>query len=462
MTEELNLSLPRRSSEPAGRRPRAMGILLILILAAGLANIALQLIRKPVPATTASGLSSENQKNLALKLETQGLNEPAVRAWKDYLARPGIDSEEQAKIWYRIGRMYQQDEHFEEALECYYRSESFDRLTELADEIGRRSRECLEGAGRFAALRHELANRVDRNRPEGSAGQEVVAQIGAETITQAQLDRRIEREIDRQLEALAGMAPPEELNKQKKEFLKRMSGPAERLRMLNQIVLEEVLYRRARQLQLAEKPAVRDLLADQERKLLAQSLIQSELADKIHITPADLETYYQAHKQDYLQPERAQISHIPLADEPAARELLAQLKAGRDFATAARTVSLDTATGQQGGEIPGWVAKGDPIPGIGRSPRATALIFATDPNGIVPEPVAGEQGYHLLKVRRRQPQRQKGFDQVRPEVYRALRQQKEREIQEALLAELKQEYNVVIHQSKFIPLQGNTDASATP
>ena len=51
----------------------------------------------------------------------------------------------------------------------------------------------------------------------------------------------------------------------------------------------------------------------------------------------------------------------------------------------------------------------------------------------------------------REPPRQKPLDEVRQEVYRALRAQKEREVQERLLSELRERYDVVVHQGAFAP-----------
>ena len=44
-----------------------------------------------------------------------------------------------------------------------------------------------------------------------------------------------------------------------------------------------------------------------------------------------------------------------------------------------------------------------------------------------------------------QAQKQKTFEEARPEVYAALRRQKEQEVQEGLLSSLEKKYDVVIH-----------------
>ena len=77
-----------------------------------------------------------------------------------------------------------------------------------------------ESAGKFAALRYELSDRVgmspspDANKPV-SKGDEVVAEIGPEKITESDLDQWIESQIERQLSRMAPYMPDEQVKKQK-------------------------------------------------------------------------------------------------------------------------------------------------------------------------------------------------------------------------------------------------------
>ena len=70
-----------------------------------------------------------------------------------------------------------------------------------------------------------------------------------------------------------------------------------------------------------------------------------------------------------------------------------------------------------------------------------------------------EKGIHIIKVLKREAERQKGFDEVKNEVALALRSQKEREVQQGLFARLKEQYDVVIHQSAF---SGTDSTEVTP
>ena len=202
---------------------------------------------------------------------------------------------------------------------------------------------------------------------------------------------------------------------------------------------------------MTDDPDVRDLMKSQERSLLASMVIQKAFAEKIHITPVDVQTYYEAHKKEYVFPERVNIAHILLPDEAEANKARSALKTDDDFEALAKKISKDEATRKNGGRISGWIEKSDKrIPGIGTSEHALNIIFATGAGRVVPEPIVTEKGVHLVKVLEHENERQKSFDEVKNEVFRSLRSQKERDVQQRLLDELEKEYDVVIHQTAFL------------
>ncbi len=428
-------------------------LLLVLILVAGIANIVVSLKSGRRAATrpaTGSGMSAEVQKQLAMRLEKQGLNGPAAAAWEAYLAKSDPDSVQSAKIWYRIGKVHQDAGDYEQALTAFYRSESFFKLNELGPEIGRRTQDCLERLGKFAALRYELAQRVGMGDNAQTEGDEIVAEIGGRKISKAELDRKIEAQIERQLAQYAAYLPEEQKNSQKEAMLKRFSSSKERLQLLNQFVMEEILYRKARELKLEDDPDTRALLQDTEQKILAQKVMEKQLAEQIKISPSDVQTFYDARKAEYVQPERAQISHILVPDEEKAQAVLESLKKGEAFEALAKGVSVDEATADKGGAVEGWVEKGAAyVPGLGSLPEAAKLVFETEAGQVAAKPVKGKKGFHVIKVRSREPQRQKTFDEVKQKVFGDLRGRKQREVQEKLFTDLKNQYDVVIHFSRF-------------
>jgi len=468
MTEELDFSIPTREEKRAQWGSKLLIILMVIVLIAVLANICIVLMHKGVTSERVEGsaLSAEQHKDLALKLEKQELNRASVAAWKDYLKAASLGGEKAARIWYRIGKIYQADNQYDLALDAFYRSETYARPDDISPEIARRVQESLEAMGKFAALRYELADRVGAggaatDSPSGDMRDPMVAEIGPQRIAKSDLDRRIERLIETQISQYASYLSEEEANKRKEDMLKQYSTDNQRQVFLSQYIAEEILYRKARESGLMDDPDIRVTLQDMERSLLAGKVMEKEFADGIKITSGDLETYYEAHKEEYVQPERASISHILVTNPQEARDVRKRLEKGEDFSALAAERSKDALTREKGGELTEWIEKGEvsDIPGLGRSDTALQAIFSTDQGHLVKEDIQTEKGIHIIKVLRREVERQKTFDEVKNEVALALRSQKEREVQQDLFARLKEQYDVVIHQSAF---SGADSTKVTP
>ncbi len=467
MSDQLNLNLPAPETPPPRRRP-GIGVLLaaLVLLQAGILALLWQGQRRTAAGPAGPALGADACRDLALKLEKQGLAEPAAAAWQDYLARKGADAEKAAEIWYRIGTLWQDAGQYEKALASYYTSESFARLTRLESEIGRRVQECLDALGKFAALRYELRERTTVGGDHG-AGEEVVAEIGPRKITRADLDRIIEARIAEQLDRFGRGLPPEERDRRKADLMKQFSDDRLRLQLLGQYLAEEVLSRRAREERLADQPAVRARLLAAERSLLAGELMAREIAAKVAITPGDVRTYYEANKDAFRIPERARVAHIQVADEEKARALLASLGEGQPFEDLARTLSQDTRTASRGGALDGFVTPGqDELPGLGRVEGLATAVLATEAGRVVPQPLRSARGWHVIRVLERLPETVPPFEEVQQEAYQRLSSAKEREVQEALIRELYQAYDVTIHQKVLggagAPPDASPEAPAAP
>jgi len=299
MADELKLEVPERVRRAPGRGGGVAALLVLLVILASI-NIAIEFVGPVAGAPEgAGGVPAERRRDLALKLEKQGLTDAAASAWEEYLSGSDAPPEERAKVHYRLGKLRQEAGDYAGALAAYYRSEADAELSDISGELARRTQECLEAMGRFSALRYELGDRVGLGGDSSPGGDEVVAEIGAEKITRRELDRLAEARVERQLSQLSSILPPEEIARQREAMSRRMSSGAERARILERILSEEVLYRRARETGLADKDETKRLLADMQRQVLASKLMDSEMAGKVEVTPAQMQDYYKAHTDEF-------------------------------------------------------------------------------------------------------------------------------------------------------------------
>ena len=270
-------------------------------------------------------------------------------------------------------------------------------------------------------------------------------------ITKAELDRRIEGFVERQLAQMAGGMPPEQLNKQKEALIARLGNASERQRFLQQFLSEQILYLKAREDKLPENPEVRAQLLDAERSILANETMRRALTERIQITPSDVHTFYDASKAQFMTPAQAKIRHILLPDEEQAKAALNSLTAGKDFAELAKTASKDKGTADQGGELPGLQAGTPTVPGIGQAPELAKAVFAGEVGKVLPIPYKTAQGWHVVKIDERQPEKQRTFEEAREEAYSRLLSRKQQEVQKTLFEELRTRYDVVVHRDQLAP-----------
>ena len=181
MGDELNLTLPQK--EPPKDRGGLLTILIAVAILLGGANLAVLLLGNPGTTGTAPGLDTEGLREVALKLERQELGPEAVSAWREVLVRPDLDDEERAKIWYRVGKLHQDEGSYGEALDAFYRCEHAAQVPGLRDELSIRVEDCLARLGSFSSMQHELKGRTALSG-EG-AEEKIVAEIGPRKITEA-------------------------------------------------------------------------------------------------------------------------------------------------------------------------------------------------------------------------------------------------------------------------------------
>jgi peptidyl-prolyl cis-trans isomerase SurA len=170
------------------------------------------------------------------------------------------------------------------------------------------------------------------------------------------------------------------------------------IRKQNKLDTMEDLEKAARQ----QGVSFEDFKANIRNQIITQQVVRDEVARKIQMTQAEEQAYYDAHKQEFTQPEQIRLSEILIptaadANDAAvaqaqakAAEVETKLKAGSKFEDLAKTYS-GGPTAAQGGDL------GQPYK---RGALAKALEDQTFglKAGEFTEPIRTRQGFVILKV----------------------------------------------------------------
>ncbi len=456
MAGKPKLELPERvvTKRPIFDRRSTFFALCALVL---FCVVIVLLVRRPLgPAGEAQigeGWSAERQRALAMRLEDRNLHGAAARAWSRYLEIAALGPAAAGPVHYRIGKLYQSAERYQDAIAAFYRAEAVlgQAGGELSHEINVRVRDCFAKLGQYGDLDRELAERTapDSDKPPGLVGQQVVAEIGAEKITVADFDRMLQQEIDLAIKAMPGLSD-EQVDRVRREFSKRFASPQARGRKLQELVSVKVLARKARADGLDRTPAFRKRLMEMSDMLLANRLITEEIGRRATVTIDDCKRFYEANKSQYVEPGRARIAHIVCKDEKQAAELIKQAKGGAAFDGLAKAHSLDQATKDKSGVIDqpvsALVAR---VPGVGEDKALHEAIFKAKAGTVLDKAYKGAGGFHVVKVVERTEARQLGLDEVADRVRADTQRARTQEVTEQYVQALFDEAKVKLYPEAF-------------
>ena len=232
-------------------------------------------------------------------------------------------------------------------------------------------------------------------------GQEVLAKIGNQKITSADLNRII------------GFYDPE----QRKVI---ESNPQLKETILWQLVQGVVIAKIAKDKGFDKRPDVKgqqDMLLN---NFLANQYLQKVVIDKVTISDAKARSYYKEHPESFKTPEMIRVRHILIKTDPSAtdeekkkikakaEEILEKLKKGEDFAKLASEVSEDPGTKSKGGDLD-FFPKGTMIPAF---EEAAFSLKPGEMSGLVET----EYGYHIIKLEEKKDAVLEPYEKIKEKV----------------------------------------------
>jgi peptidyl-prolyl cis-trans isomerase C len=180
-------------------------------------------------------------------------------------------------------------------------------------------------------------------------------------------------------------------------------------------ILDQLVQQTALEQSMDGKLTRRDTLhlENEERGYVSARALEAVVRGAV--TDAALQAAYDARFKDAAPQTEYNAAHILVADEAKAKELLAELEAGADFAELAKTHSTDTGSGAVGGDL-GWFGLGMMV-----KPFEEAVVAAE--LGKVAGPVQSDFGFHLILVKETRVAAQPTLDDIRDELATEIEQQ---------------------------------------
>ncbi|MEW6746407.1 MAG: peptidylprolyl isomerase [Planctomycetota bacterium] len=423
---QLTLDQPPKALQPS-RRSRMVPALLVLVLVLQ-AVVAWRLWSGGEGAgATSFVLEPKATRELALALEEKGLNSEAARAWEAYLEQAPSDPD-RSSIAYRAGRLRMDERDFAGAARDFVQAELLakrDQVT-LEGNVGLKIVECLRQLGRYGDVGRELARRVRVGEAEDPG--RPLATYEGEKITAATLDRMVEHRIDQMLGPGVRADDP-----RREALLEQLSSPEARRRLLEDLLREELLSRKAREEGIDKEDGFLELVSATERGLLAGWLMNRELA-KLEPSELELRNHFEAHRADFREPDRAAVVVLELREGETAESFLATIPSSDAFRAAAAARSSEG--------LPSSVVRGASDPVLG----PTGAIFALAPGEWLERPLEYQGQRFLVMSDGVTEGAIPDFEAVRSRVAREYMEQKREEFGKQLMSELMQRYDVKIFE----------------
>ena len=255
----------------------------------------------------------------------------------------------------------------------------------------------------------------------GTTVEEIVARVDDQVITKSDYERA-QTESDQELRQRG--ATMQEISDSHKDLLRNLidqqlwlakgkelgiTGETELVNRLNDIRKQYNLATMEDLEKAAKEQGVsfEDFKVNIRNQIITQEVMRDQVGRKIAPTPGEVERYFEAHKQDYAQPESVKLGEILIStgtqpDDPEklaaakakADDIEARLHAGGDFSQLARSFSDGTTAGE-GGDL-GQYKRGQ----LDKLFEDKTFGLKT---GDVTDPIRTKQGFVILKVNQHIP-----------------------------------------------------------
>jgi len=254
-------------------------------------------------------------------------------------------------------------------------------------------------------------------------------------------------------------------------YRKKFATKKGQLEYLDKMVEEELFYQEALKRGLEKDPEYTSQLEQIKRSILSSKIKKDLMEKEIKISDDEIKKYYDEHPDQYQNPETIKVRQILVRlntkatpeEESAAKkkidEVYKKLKSGLNFEKAADQYSDDKASAKKGGLI-APVRKGL------KSQEFDNAAFAMSKPNEISAPFKDRRGWNILQFVEKTEASAKPFDQVKTQIERKLKQDKQKSAIDEFTAKIRSSVKVVIHddllKDEAVPEEEGENAAGIP
>lgn len=202
--------------------------------------------------------------------------------------------------------------------------------------------------------------------------------------------------------------------------------------LVEQIILEEMLYSDAKENNLDNEQEYLKALEQLKKSLLAQYSI-SKLMSSIDASEEEIEEYYNENKEIFKSPENVTASHILVDTLEKAEEITKEINEGLDFAEAAQKYS-SCPSKDKGGSL-GQFGRGQMVVEFENAAFSMNV-------GEISSPVKTQFGYHIIQLNSKNEASDLTLDEAKKDIINKIKFDKQNSAYTEKQSQLKEKYPV--------------------
>ena len=225
------------------------------------------------------------------------------------------------------------------------------------------------------------------------------------------------------------------LNDMGPQMAMQFQSPEGIKRVIEEMVNQELLYSDAKDTDMENEPAFKEVLEATKTNLL-KGYAFNKIVEDIKIDEDELKMFFEENKNLFSQQESIKASHILVEDKDKAELVLSKINDGMDFEEAAKEYS--TCPSKEAGGSLGEFGRGQMVP------EFEEAAFNME-EGTISQPIKTQFGYHLIRLDEKNAENEVDFDQVKADVEKQLLARKQEEKYIEKISSLKEKYPVEMY-----------------